>query len=690
MRNQKMWIKIGSCAVALLLAITGVAAAAIGATDAGKNTPDISAATEKSDKGAQTPIEKNETVYVLAGADGAVKKVIVSDWIKNNRAAKEITDRTDLSELQNVKGDESYVLNADHATVWNAEGKDLYYQGTIQKELPVDLKLTYRLNGEAISPEKLAGKSGKVSIRIDYTNRQFSEVLIDGKTEKIAVPFVMLSGMLLDGERFTNVQVSNGRLINDGDRIAVVGFALPGLQENLKIGRDKLELPDYVEITADVKEFALSTVMTLATNSLFNEIDTSKLNDLDNLGKQAEELSGAMTKLIDGSSALYGGLTQLLAKSGELIAGIDRLGQGADTLATGTKALSEGLKTLVSKNDDLNGGARQVFDALLGTVSAELAENGVSCEKLTAENYRQVLGELLTAPSEAQKAQLIAIAGHELDEKLKAANVPESYFTAVKKLLFDRLQAGETQEDAMREISAQLQNAGVVSAVAGNTAIAPDAAVFSALTGAGLDQQTAGLLAKLCTYLSGANQHQPIENLDTAKAMAADATAVRAAASDPHAAEKINALCLQVSLTALKPTVEQAIAQLDGYQTFYQGLLAYTNGVQQAYDGSAQVSAGADQLAAGAKELKNGSAALVGGVQQLSDGSKKLADGLKEFNEKGIRKLTELAGGELAGAVTRLKATIDVSKAYQNFAGMPEGAAGSVKFIYKTDEIAVK
>ena len=169
--------------------------------------------------------------------------------------------------------------------------------------------------------------------------------------------------------------------------------------------------------------------------------------------------------------------------------------------------------------------------------------------------------------------------------------------------------------------------------------------------------------------------------------IAAAPAGVIAAGSVQGADEIINALCLNLAKQTLKPSVESAIKSLDSYNTFYQGVLAYTAGVKDAADGSAKVNAGAKQLKDGTAELKNGAAQLVPGVEQLSDGSKQLADGIKELNDKGISKLTGLAGDDLQNLVDRVKATVEVSKNYKSFAGIADGADGSVKFIYKTDEV---
>ena len=624
--GKKDLIKVIAVAAAGVIAGTGVTAAAFGTANKTEDTENTSAASSQAaETTEQKKPSKDETVYVLANADGSVKKIIVSDWIKNN-GGKTVSDKTELSDIKNVKGDESYVMDTDNMREWNADGKDIYYQGTISKALPVDLKVSYELDGKPVSAESLAGKSGKVTIRFDYTNNQYKNVSIDGKNTKIYVPFVMLTGLLLDNDIFTNVEISNGKIINDGDRIIAVGFALPGMQENLNLSRDKVDIPDFVEITADVNNFALSNTLTVAANSIISDLDVSKLDSADDLQASLTELSSAMSKLLDGSSELYGGLSELLLKSNELISGVDKLANGASALSDGAAALSAGLSELVSNNDTLNAGAKQVFDTLLSAVSQKLKDNGITVDTLTVENYKTVIGGLLENPTDSQKAELINIADAALNAKLSAIGVPQNYYGAVKVLLATKLSSGETQESAMAEIAAMLQN---------------------------------------------------ISDLQNAAATA----------ESEYGKQIINALCLNLANQTLEPTVKEAVAQLDSYNEFYKGVLAYTAGAKQAYDGSTELKNGAKELSDGANALKSGSSQLVGGVQQLTDGSKRLADGLKEFNEKGISKLTSLAGDDLGSLVTRIKATVEVSRDYKSFAGIADGTDGDVKFIYRTDEI---
>ena len=377
---------------------------------------------------------KDETVYVLAGADGSVRKIIVSDWIQNALGSDAINDVTQLTGIENVKGNESYTMGGNSSCVWNAKGNDIYYQGDLDQELPVAVTVSYMLDGQPIAPAELAGKSGKVTIRFDYTNHQYELLEIDGKQEKIYVPFAMLTGLMLDNDVFTNVSVTNGKIMNDGDRTIVAGLAFPGLQESLGLDRDTLELPDYIEITANVERYELETTVTLAVNELFNDAastmeDNDDLDGLGELDDKLDELTDAMDQLIDGSSRLYDGLCTLLDSSKELVAGIDQLAAGAAQLKQGAEGLSagaaqlqagaaaldQGLDRLAGQNDALNGGAAQVFQSLLASANSQLAAAGVQAPELTMENYGQVLDGVIAAAGESPAAQQVAALKASLD-----------------------------------------------------------------------------------------------------------------------------------------------------------------------------------------------------------------------------------------------------------------------------------
>lgn len=430
---KKPVVKALSLTLCALLALSGLGGTVYAMNNPGGPAP-APAPSETTAKTVPSNGEKNvkdETVYVLARADGSVEKIIVSDWVQNARGDAQLNDVTRLANIENVKGNETCTLGGDGSCVWDARGNDIYYQGSMDGELPVSVAVSYTLDGAAISPEELAGRSGRVTIRFDYTNNQYEMVSVGGRQEKVYVPFALLTGVVLDNEVFTNVSVSNGKLINDGDRTIVAGLAFPGLQDSLGLGRDALDLPDYVEITADAENFALETTVTLAANGLFNDAasEAGDFDGLDELDGKLEELTDAMERLTDGSSRLYDGLCALLDSSRELVSGVDKLAAGtaqlqegaeglsagAAQLQAGAAALSQGLDQLAGQNDALNGGAAQVFQNLLSTANAQLKAAGVQAPELTVENYAQVLEGVIASAGGSPAGQQVAALKASLD-----------------------------------------------------------------------------------------------------------------------------------------------------------------------------------------------------------------------------------------------------------------------------------
>lgn len=704
-RMKKLLALVLSCAV--LVGAVGVTALALNADKGEEDKALESTVTGSSD--GEEKIQKDETVYVLVGADGSVKKIIVSDWIKNTLGSASLKDKTELSDVVNVKGDESYTVDGDNMKVWDAQGNDIYYQGNIEKELPVGLRVSYTLDGSRISAEDLAGKSGKVTIRFDYQNNQYAMTEIDGKREKIYVPFAMLTGMMLDNGVFSNVEVTNGKLINDGDRTIVAGIAFPGLQSDLNISEDKLSIPSYVEITADVKNFKMTNTVTLATNEIFNKLDTGKMDSVDGLTDQLDELSGGMAKLLDGSSKLYDGLCTLLDKSDELIRGIDKLAEGAAKLKAGSgdldkgaadlsdgaKALADGLGKLNANSGALNAGAKQVFETLLDTANEQITAAGLTVPTLTIDNYAKVLDETIASLQEEK----VRKQAEEVARKTVTAKVNEQkdVITAQVTAAVRKDVEAAVVKEAGDQIWAQ------VLATQGMTKAQYDAAVKAGLipaeTQKAVEAAVDGQIQKIVdVQMQGEKAQKAIaDNTEKTIAGLIEQNMQSESVQNSIAAAVEKAKAGAASLQALK-------GQLDDYNTFYTGIGEYTQGVAEAKDGADRLDAGSaalkngtatlyagmDELYNGILTLKNGAPALVDGVTALRDGAMQLSDGLKEFNEKGVQKIVDIAEGDLAGVMTRAKATVDVSKAYTSFAGAADGMDGQVKFIYRTDAIKTK
>lgn len=652
----------------------------------------------------QQKISKDETVYVLTGADGSVKKIIVSDWLKNELGSASVADKSDLSDIENVKGDESYTINGDNMTVWDAQGNDIYYQGNIQKELPVGLSVRYYLDGKSVSPEELKGKSGKVTIRFDYENRQYETVQINGVNQRIYVPFAMLTGMILDNDTFQNVQITNGKLVNDGDRTVVVGLAFPGLQENLNLSRDDLSIPDSVEITADVTNFSLGMTVTLACNDLFSQLGDVDLTSLDSTSA-LDQLTGAMDQLLSGSSALYEGLSTLLDKSGELVSGVEELAQGAAAIKSGADSvddgaaqlkagladLSSGLNTLSANSEALNSGAKQVFNSLLETAATQIRAKGLNVPDLTIENYAEELNTLIksldettvyetalkqvTDAVEAQRpviTQKVTEAVRQQVEAKVAAAVRQQVTKEVTAAVQQQVTATVTdtvQQQVAEQViqaAANMSKADYDAAVAAGiipqqTQDAVNAAIQAQMDSEAVQSKIAENVS--AQMASEAVQSKITENIDTqisSEAVQATITentdaqmqteAIQATIQQQTELQVQKAISENMASDAVQSQLKKASegaqtlialkASLDDYNTFYLGLLTYTGGVDDAAAGANALYAGADQLKDGTAQLRAGAAQLYNGVLQLQDGTPALVSGVTQLKD-GAMQLSE-------------------------------------------------
>ena len=370
MKEKGLKLLAGSLAAVLL---TSTATLALGAAEAERQPeneaePAVPAAVVNETESEDAVSRKDEVVYILASPDGTANRVIVSDHLSNPGGQAALNDRSNLTNIENVKGDETFApAGEDGEIVWAADGGDITYRGDAvigsdaEAGLPINVSVTYTLDGEEISPEALAGKSGRVTIRFDYVNRLTETVSIDGKREEIPVPFAVLSAVLLDGEVFSNVEVENGRALSDGDRTIAVGLAFPGLDDALKLdafdlgGGQPARIPDHVTVSADAVNFSLGMTFTAASNSLFADMDKDRF-DLSALGEKADALTDAMEQLTDGSSRLADGLDTLYDKTGDLADGVEQLADGANSLKDGAAALHEGAVSAKEGADTLSGG----------------------------------------------------------------------------------------------------------------------------------------------------------------------------------------------------------------------------------------------------------------------------------------------------------------------------------------------
>lgn len=578
-------------------------------------------------------IEKEETVYAKADATGQVSQVIVSDWIKNYSGDATITDKTTLKDIVNVKGDETYSQGANGEIVWQANGNDIYYQGTADAELPVTIQATYKLDGVEIEPSELEGKSGQLTI--EYTYKNNSKVA----GSDMYTPFTVVAATMLKTDSFANVTAENAKVISDGDKYAVVGVAMPGLKDSLALG-DETKVPGSITITADVTNYEPITVLNVVTADLLNEIKLDDTDQLKDLADSMDELADASKKLVDGSSDLSDGLNELKDKTGEYTKGVTMLTGSLDDYIAGVSKVTSGIKTLYNGAGELTKGVSSL------ATGAKSLNSGLNQASNGVDSLVNNFDALVTGAGSIKSGA-------------------DSLNTALK-----QLEAGKQAEnEAYATLSATVEN---------------NEKIIAALKAAGVEESIVGMLEK-----NTAGQKQIAEGL-TASGAQIEAGLSKASTGASSLADGSNTLTS--GLTKMKKgakSLQSAMGELEaGSKTLLEGANklnsasgSLSSGIKQLYDGSISLDTASSKIKSATPKLNDASSKLDNGVQSAADGGKTLKEGLEEFNREGISKLIDAVDGKLGDVIDKFDDLQDAASKYTTFTDTNSEFKSSVKFI---------
>lgn len=654
---------------------------------------------------------KDETVYVKVDDAGNQKDVTVSDQLKNISSLGTIDDVSDLKDIKNVKGDETYSEN-NGKLVWQGDKKDICYQGTTTKKIPVGMKVTYELDGKKVSADDLEGKSGHLKIHYEYQNTSADS----GKY----TPFLMATGLLMDGEKFSNVTVDNGKVISDGDRDIVIGMGLPQLKEQLTSVSSKvddLDIPDSFTVEADVTNYEKVEAVTVATNEVFNEVGTDKFDSLDELKDSMTELQDASNKLVSGSGELKDGLDTLLSSSGTLVSGIDQLASGGNTLASGTGSLVSGMQSAKTGSSQLAGGVKALSDGVSGMQAqvsdgvkdlsngvssvqagvetihgiAEQADKGVDLAKDGAkglcaglETASESAGEIATAARnlctvlggnqqtvQVEQQQEVTVDNSDIYNQIAALAeqmTDENDKAAVENVL-NQISATKTQTvDVQAEVEVENPYVTALNGIA-----------------SGADALSKQLSANGEIGGGAATLYGTLSSTQGATVKAATAGLSGALASDGSLQRGIS--LLQSGVGEMGTKLGAGTNELlSGIGTLQKGADSLDSGLGTLTSGASQLNSGAGTLSTGLNTLQSSTGALVSGVEQLDSGAAELNSGMIRFNEEGIEKLVSVFDGDIDALLDKANELLDASKEYKNFSGIADGMDGSVKFIFVSDK----
>ena len=574
----------------------------------------------------KSSFSKSETVYAVMNGDGSIKSTTVSEHLYSASGLANVTDKTTLTDIQNTESDAEFTQNGEEL-VWNTNDTDVYYKGNTDKALPIDVKVTYALDGQEAALEDIIGKSGHLTVTVNLKNNETGTVNVNGKDRTIVTPLITAVGVILGGDA-SNVTAEHG-MIESAAKSSVAAFVtLPGVKDSLsgllpdEVNSIEDYLQDTVTVEADVENFTCPQVMVACATSTAalgtdNVFDLSSINDLTD---GINQLNDAMSQLMDGASQLVDGTSQLANGVLALLDGANTLNNGAAALDNGLGQLTNGLDTLSANNAALNAGAQQVADGVLASANKTLKEGGLIDEDMTWSNYEAVIDNILT-----------------MNDKTLAAGRKKMVRTV--------------WEQAPSFKDSQL-----------------DLALYLSATKTNHDLEAALKL---------------MQNFDASMLTGALEMVTNADAKNTIHEE----LKYQIENSQDMADVRALKTSLSQIQFFVSSVNQYTAGVQTAADGAHSAKDGSAQLAAGTKTLYDGVNTLNTGAGQLNDGAGRLNDGLNQFNEEGISKLTgALDQDQLHGLKTVLDEMTDRLNDYTSFAGTPDDAESSVKFVYKTAE----
>lgn len=585
---------------------------------------------------------KDESVYVNADASGKVKKTTVTEWLKNTEKGS-VDDETVLEDVENVKGNEKYKEGSDDSIVWESKGKDIYYQGTTDEELPVNMSITYKLDGKEISPKDLAGKSGKLEMTINYENKSKQNVDVDGQQTEMYTPFTLATAMMLPTDEYTNVTIDNGKIVSDGDKNIVVGVAFPGLSEDLGLDSSNLDvdIPSSVTITADVTDVSVGATYTMASANLLDSIGLDDVDSFDDLDDSINKLEDATNQLVDGSKELAEGTNTLNGKSGELISGVDKLADGVTAYTDGVAGVADGANAINS--------------------NMALVKNGVSAAV-------EGTGKLATGVSGVQSGLNTVASGINtaIDNLNKSGE-------NIKGLANQTALTDKEKQQIVSNVSAGLDQAGLSK----EQKDAVDTAIASAVNAASDETN------KKVAY--AANEYSEGMSGAASQLSAASSALTTVDPANPTATVAGGVAAVSAGIDELQTKLGTGTADQPGLTT---GVEALASGVSQLADGANELNQKSSTLKSGMSTLKNGGEQLVSGVGVLASGADTLASGIAEYKSEAIDKLADAFGGDIGKVTSRINAMKELSEDYKSYAGIKDGMNGSTKFIIETEAVS--
>lgn len=679
---------------------------------------------------ADGPVTKDENVFLFLNPDGSIQSQVVSDWLHSDNGLRDVTDRTSLTDITNLKSDAAYTLNGD-ALTWDTDDYDVYYQGSSTQTPPVTASIRYELNGQEMTAAEMLGKAGHVKITVKLTNHLKKTYQIGGAARSVYTPFATVVSMALGADDFTNMKAEHGTVQTDSQTQMVAFVTLPGMQETFKglltgdLSDLNDKLLDEVTLEADTDAFVMPTILLAASSSVEDLRDT--VDDIPSLDETLNEVRDGMDELKDGSADLDDGAHELDDGAHDLHDGAQELDDGASDLKDGAKDLDDGAKELNDKMGEFSAKYTE-FDAGVSGAKSGMETLYAGLAKMKGQMDEKMLPGLaraaqLQADLEGQMGTIQGVLGS-IPETSQLEEAQDTVTQAVTDAATNAANtAGQAVADAAADTAAQTSQAyaAAIGALLDNEELG-----FS-------DEQKAAVQAALSGVAEGLASEANQEAVAATAQAAGEKTAAQVAAQGKVIQEAL-APVAGLDTTAMKQQVGQVsttanelmglmndlttslyngenplddetiyggtsqlaagaqqlvggAATLSGYSgQFKEAIGQFKGGTGELADGTGKLLDGTGELKDGTQELLDGTVDLVDGTGKLVDGTQELLDGVDEFRDKIEEKAGDVDTKQIDDALDTLDALQTEAESYTTYTGTPDGVEASIKFVMKVEE----
>lgn len=335
---------------------------------------------------ATAPFEKSETVYITTDGSGAPLTVLSSVYLTNPQQKETINDTSVLMDIKCIGTIEAPAVNGT-TLVFQSKGEDVAYQGNAKADaLPFTMHIEYTLDGQKMSPQSIAGKSGHVQITVSYENKHLQETMVEDEKISMYTPFTIITSCALN-ERFSNVSCVNGKVMMEAGVASVMGVTFPGLAYSLN-AKAEGRLSESFTIEADVTDFELDGMTAIVMTGIVETDDISDLDDLSEMIDGVDAMGEAGNELEEGVDALRDGVNDFDKGLNDYIEGIEQLSSGLHSTTNASEQISSGMHELNKGISDLYTGVAQMVAAL----QANIADMQVMANQLSAQQQQQIDG----------------------------------------------------------------------------------------------------------------------------------------------------------------------------------------------------------------------------------------------------------------------------------------------------------